>query len=307
MKKTRAYLLIVFAAILWGGIGYFYSSLRAAGFSAMQVVAIRVVIAAVLLASVVLLTKPGLFRIRLRDVWCFAGTGVISLLFFNWCYFSAISRMSLSVAAVLLYTSPVFVMLFSVVLFGEKLNIQKVAALTLTVAGCALVSGVTAGFGAINLTGILLGLGAGIGYALYSIFGRCALQRGYDPVTISLYTFIFASVGAIPLSGIFGSLELFGGGPASSLSTIGGALGIGVLCCIFPYLLYTKGLAGVENSKAAIIAALEPVVAAVIGVTVLHEMLTLPKIAGMLLILSSIFLLNLQTGQKGPGHNTSDL
>lgn len=48
----------------------------------------------------------------------------------------------------------------------------------MAVAGCALVSGITNGVGTVSVEGMLLGLGSGIGYGLYSVFGRMALERG---------------------------------------------------------------------------------------------------------------------------------
>ena len=173
-----------------------------------------------------------LLRIHLKDIWCFMGTGMVSLAFFNWCYFTAIDKMSLAVAAILLYTSPIFVMLFSLVLFGERLSQRKIIALALTFLGCIFVTDWLGGGGNITPSGVLVGIGAGIGYALYSIFGRFALNKGYDSMTISLYTFIFAALGTVPLSGLFvmGSILW-------QRETLLPAAGIGILCCC---LLYTS-------------------------------------------------------------------
>ena len=284
--EKQASLMIMLAAVLWGGIGVFFKQLSALGFTSMQVVAIRVLTAAIVLGLVVLITDRRLFKIHLKDIWCFIGTGMISLVFFNWCYFTAIEKMSLAVAAILLYTSPIFVMLFSLVLFGEKLSSRKLMALVLTFLGCVFVTG-QAGGGHITPSGILIGIGAGIGYALYSIFGRFALNKGYDSMTISLYTFVFAAIGAAPLSGVLQA------GPILWQSeTLLPAAGIGILCCVFPFLLYTKGLAGVENGKAAILATVEPAVACLISFGWLSEAVTPGKLSGIALIFCSVLLLN---------------
>ena len=55
-----------------------------------------------------------------KHLWYFVGTGMISLAFFNSRYFACIERSNIGLAALLLYTAPVFVMLFSAVLFGEN-------------------------------------------------------------------------------------------------------------------------------------------------------------------------------------------
>lgn len=286
--KTKSCIFIIIAAALWGGIGVFFNMLSAAGFTQMQVVAIRVTAAAIALTLYILVKDRSLLRVKLRDCWCFVGTGIISLVFFNWCYFTAIELTSLAVAAVLMYTSPIFVMLFSALLFHEHITGKKVVALLMTFLGCLFVAGV---FGssdyAFSLSGILIGIGAGVGYALYSIFGRFALEKGYPSVTISEYTFLFATLGALPLSRIWESAHLL-----ALPETIGGALGIGVLCCVFPFILYTQGLAGVETSKAAIMATVEPAVAAVLSFALYGESLLGFKGVGILLIFGSVVLLN---------------
>ena len=71
-----------------------------------------------------------------------------------------------------------------------------------------------------------------------------------------------------------------------------GALGIGVLCCALPYCLYTDGLRHVEAGKAAILATVEPFVAALLGILVYHEAVTPYKLLGMAAILGAVVLLN---------------
>lgn len=100
---------------------------------------------------------------------------------------------SLSVAAVLLYTAPAFVMVLSYLLFHEKFTVRKSIALVLTFVGCVFVTGIIGSSQTLSGKGILIGIGAGFGYALYSIFGRFALKKGYDSFTISFYTFFCCS------------------------------------------------------------------------------------------------------------------
>ncbi|MBO5283794.1 MAG: EamA family transporter [Lachnospiraceae bacterium] len=286
--KTKSTIYIILAAALWGGIGVFFNVLSDVGFTQMQVVAIRVTAAAAALTLYILIRDRSLLRVKLKDCWCFVGTGIISLVFFNWCYFTAIEMTSLAVAAVLMYTSPIFVMLFSAVLFQEKINNTKILALIMTFIGCLFVAGVfSSGDYGFTPLGILIGVGAGIGYALYSIFGRFALEKGYHSITISEYTFVFATLGALPLSRIWESAPLLAQG-----ETLIGALGIGVICCVFPFILYTQGLSGVETGKAAIMATIEPAVAAVLSFLLYGESLLGFKGIGILMIFTAVILLS---------------
>ena len=290
MKKLRYTISILLAGCLWGFMGLFTRNLYALGFDAPGALIVRCGIAAVLFAVLLLIKDPKLFRIRLRDLWCFLGVGLCSLLFFTWCYFQCIRLTSLSMAAVLLYTAPSIVMVLSLFLFREKLTKMKVAALVLAFAGCCLVSGLG---GEMNVAGVLFGLGAGLGYALYSIFARFALLRGYDSRTINFYAMLIGTLGAVAIWGGGEPLRLM----TSSVPAALWCAATGLFSCFLPYLLYTYGLSGTETGKAAVMASTEPVVATLVGAVLFREALTVRSVLGVALVLLAIAALNLKRKQ----------
>ena len=288
-NQMKGVLFVLLAGICWGSIGLFIRTFNRAGLYSMDMVVLRSVFTCLAMTLFLLFYDRKLLRIRLRDLWCFLGTGIVSMVFFNYCYFSLISLSSLSVAAVMLYTAPVFVMLLSAPLFGERITGRKVLALFLTVLGCIFVTGVIGDAASLSLRAILFGLGAGLGYALYSIFSRCALQRGYHSFTISLYTFLFASLAALPLVDPGRILSVSTSSPFMFFFSIA----CGIVTTALPYIVYNFGLSSMENGRAAIIASIEPVVATLIGFFVFREALTLGNLAGILLVLGAITLSNL--------------
>jgi len=285
--KHRIYVLA--AAFLWGCIGVYFKELVARGFDPIQIVFIRTSIAMLGLGLWLLVTNRDAFRIWLKDIWCFLGTGVVSLLLFNWFYFRAIEEAGLAIAGVLLYTAPAIVTILSALLFKEKLKRSGWCILIVIVTGCALVSGIIGGASEVTAAGILFGLGSGFGYALYSIFSRYALQRGYSPQTISFYTFLFCTLACFPFAvsvGVNPVIQL--NDPVMwSLS-----LAIGLVGCLFPYWLYTKGLSGLTGAAASMTATLEPVVAVLFGVFLYSEALMIWQIVGIVLVLGGIVLLS---------------
>lgn len=284
--QTRSMILILLAAACWGMIGVFSRALSAAGATPIQITAVRCVIVAALLTAFLLIKDRSLLRVRLRDLWMFFGTGICSFLFFNLCYFYTQSQTSLSAAAILLYTSPFFVMLISAAVFREKLTAAKIIALFVAFGGCVLITGVLGGGAKVPLIAIITGVGSGLGYGLYSIFGKLALRR-YDILTVTAYTFIFAGVGAVP----FSSPATLCGMIFSDGKLVLCALLLGVMCTLTPFVLYTKGLSGIDSGKAAVIAYAEPAVATLVGAAVFHEPITLAKTAGILLVLAAILIL----------------
>ena len=280
-------LLILLAGVFWGSMGVFTRPLNAFGFSSLHLVFVRLGLGAAVFALILLLHDRDGLRIRARDIPLFLGLGLVSVLFFTFCYFRAIELLPLSTAAILLYTSPIWVMLMSALFFREKITLRKILALVLAFGGCVLVSGVSGGQSAGS--GLLFGLGAGFGYALYSIFGTVALRR-YRLMTVTFYTFLIAAAGSFLLCGrpaLFAALAAVR--EASMLWLIPAAA---VVTAVIPYLAYTKGLQTTEASRAAILATIEPVVATVLGALVYRERLSLPAFLGILSVLAAIVLLN---------------
>ena len=292
MKKNAYTVSILAAGCLWGFMGLFRRYMGEAGFTSSGVIVLRCGVAAVCFGLTLLFTGPAQFKVKLRDLWCFLGSGVVSLLFFTFCYFQAMNYMSLSAAAILLYTSPAFVVVLSALLWREKLTRRKLAALALTFGGCVLVTGVLGGGAQVTLRGFLLGLGSGFFYALYSIFGRYALAR-YGPYTVTLYTFVFAGAGSL----VFLNPEELGVAIQTE-GTLPAALGLVVVSTALPYLLYTAGLARVESGRAAILASVEPVVAALVGVLVFREPMSPTLGVGILCILGAVLLLRERAPEK---------
>lgn len=289
-KAIIGSILIILAGCFWGSMGVFVRKLGTYGFSPIQIVSIRVTLAALIFALVLFVKDRAGFKISLRDLPLFLGLGFGSILFFTVCYFTAITMMSLSTAAILLYTSPVWIMLMSVLFFREKLDKKKVIALVIAFAGCVLVSGIS-GEGMTPI-GLLVGLGSGIGYGLYSILGTIALRR-YSPYTVTTYTFIFSAIGSWGICRPADMINKF-----SNEADLGSLI---VFCCltalitaVIPFLAYTLGLERVEASKAGIIATVEPMVATLIGIVVFSEPLTIMSGLGILLILAAVVILNLK-------------
>ena len=287
--KNRALAAVLAAGTFWGTMGFFARSLYAAGFGPLEVAQTRITTGLVFVGLYILLFNRSQFKVKLKDIWCFLGTGIVSLLLFSTCYFSALNYTSLAVAAILLYTAPFFVMILSLFLFKEKLNGKKILALLLAFTGCVLVSGV-GGDTAFSWKGILLGLGSGFFYALYSIFGRYAINRGYGAWTMTFYTFLFCSIGCAFLS----DWQVIGSTLTNDSSNILWVLGLGFVTAFLPYVLYSTGLEHMESSKASILASVEPVVSALFGVFVFHEPISALGILGIALVLGAIVVLNVK-------------
>ena len=285
MKKYLPHIFVLSAGILWGLIGIFSRALSAAGLSPRSIVLVRNLGGLVLLVVLFLLTDRSVFKIKLKHLSIFFGTGIVSVLLFMLCYFSCQRMCSLAVAGSLLYTSPAFVVIFSALLWKEKITGKKLAALLIALLGCTFVTGLWTGELTVTLAGALFGVGSGLFYGLYSIFGRYALEH-YKPYTVTFYTFAFAGIGSLF---VMKPAELAVG--LAAPGALWYALGLVVVSTVLPFLLYTRGLAKLDSGKAAILACIEPVTSAVVGILVFSEPMSLSVLLGLVCILVSVYIL----------------
>ncbi len=289
MKDKKGLLFVILAGILWGTAGVFVRYLEKVGFSSIQMAFTRLTITAILFVAAVFFYDKKLFKIKLKDLWVFICSGLLSVLFFTLCYYETMEIAPVSVAVILLYTAPIFVMIMSCLFFKEKLTVRKIIACGIAFLGCLFISGVL-GVNAVPLRAVFTGLLSGFGYALYSIFGRVAINKGYSSITITMYTFIFASLGSVPFARVGELPALING----SFAVFGMAFLFAVVNALLPYLFYTIGLTHIESGKASIFASVEPVVATLISTFFMREILDIYGILGIILVICAVVLLNLK-------------
>ncbi|HEY0971604.1 MAG TPA: EamA family transporter [Gemmatimonadales bacterium] len=268
---------IILAATLWGLLGpVAYVALRE-GVSPLEIAFWRAAMAAVLYAAHA--AVRGSWRIARGDLPAVVAFGAVGVSVFYGSYMLAVERGGAALAAVLLYTAPAWVALLARIFLGERLGVRKLVALAATLAGVVLVA--TAGGGEVRAgaTGIALGLVAGWSYALYYLFGRRYFAR-------------YEAAGVLALALPVGALGLL---PFVDFVPKGGAAwGALVFLAVVPtygaYLLYGAGLRRVEATRAATVATIEPVVAAVAAYAVFGERLSPMGYVGAAVVLGGVLL-----------------
>ena len=286
MKKT-AFLSIVAAGVLWGTSGIFVHYMAPYGFSSLQMTAVRGAVSLICMSVFLLCRKPSLFRVTLKELLLCAGCGFG---FFGTaaCYFAAMQIVGVSTAVMLMYTAPVFVMLYSTLFFGEGLSSLKAIAVVCMLLGCALVSGVVGGV-RFEPLGILLGMLSALSYAAYNVFTKISLRCGANASTVTLYTFFFMA-GAAILSCKPREIVTFVA--SAPIAVIALSIGLGIITSVLPYFLYALALRELPVGTASALSVVEPMAATVFGVLVFRETPGLLACIGILLILTAVLLLS---------------
>lgn len=284
---SSGYIFIFISGILWGFIGLFIKQMAASGSTPVLTSFLRVFFAFLIL-FVVCCVKYGLkaFVIDSKTLLSCAFIGLICYGLYNITYSFSVTETGVSVSAVLLNISPVFTLIFSAVLFTEKITPRKIAAILINIVGCVL----TATNGQMDLrlisaAGILAGIGAGICYSLTPIAGRLASGRA-NPYVVSMYSYLFATV----FLGLW--MQPWKNPIHLNSQILLWGFFYGLIPTAVTYILYYKGLQRItESSKVPVIASIETVVATTIGITLYGEHLGPISIFGILLVLLSIIVM----------------
>jgi len=223
------------------------------------------------------------------------------LAIFNALWTLSVSLNGAAISTVLAYCSAGFTALLGWWFLKERLNWAKILAVFLSLGGCVLVSGaLDPQSWQLNLLGILTGIFSGLAYAVYTLMGRSASERGLNPWTTLFYTFAFATVfllvfNLLPVTQLPGKAAYPG-----DLLWLGSALGgwaILFLLAAGPTLtgfgLYNVSLGYLPSSVVNLIVTLEPAITAVMAYFLLGELLNGLQIGGGLLILAGVVFLRL--------------
>ena len=282
----------ILSGILWGSTGLFVRSLAGMGMNSLTIMFSRVFLAMFMLLIGILLYDRSLLKIKIRDLWIFIAAGLIGTLGLNFCYNESISRLTLSLSAVLLSLAPVFVLLMAAVFFKEKITVKKFGCMILAIFGCALVSGIFEETSAMQWSalGLFIGVLSGFFYALYSIFSRIAIERGYHALTITFYCIFLIAAVLVPFADWNSIGHVLALNPAKN-----GILMFlhSLFASVLPYVLYTLSLNYMETGKASILASAEPVAAMLFGLFFFSEIPTPLSLAGLALTITALALLSL--------------
>ena len=296
MKKFIP-ILPILSGIFWGGGGIFIRRLMELNINSFTVVSSRVIVASIIFFICVFLYDRSLIKIKLKDLWIFVSAGILGILGLNICYNEAVKQLSLSLSAVLLSLSPIFVLIFANIFFKEKITVKKIVCMILALLGCFFASGVLETNETMHWTyfGIFIGFMGAFFYGLYSIFSKLAIIKNYNTLTVTLYALISIAIISLPFT------------DWKALSNVVVENGSGMLVfmlfhslctSVFPYAFFTIALGYMDAGKASILASGEPIAAMIFGVFFYHEIPTLLSVIGVLLTLTALTLLSFPEKNK---------
>jgi DME family drug/metabolite transporter len=279
VDKPRA--LVLLAAVLFGTTG----TARALGpdISPLGVGASRIAVGAALLAGVAAVMA------RRRHFGGGSGwsakavlAGGVGVAGYQLSFFAAVAGTGVAVGTVVaLGSAPVFAGLLSRVTSGAKLDARWAACTALATAGVALL--VASGDAAtVSPLGVALALGAGIGYAAYTVAAKHLLDQGHGPEQVMARTFGTGALILLPI------IPATGFTAVSTAPALAEALYLGAIPTALAYVLFARGLSHLPTAEVATLTLAEPLTAAALGTVVLGEQLTPAAGLGAAMILAGL-------------------
>lgn len=276
---TIGYLYILASGALWGTTGIFARYLYQADIPSQQLAFLRNLLAMLMFTLVLLLGKRSAFKVKLSHLPLLASVGLTNVTLFTWFYFYTIEKSTITQAVFLMYIGPVFAVMMGRLFLGEGLGRAKLTALALSVGGLLMLTGM---YNPTQLTmskeAVLAGFATAVVYGFARTSGKLAL-RTCSHWSTTFYSFAF---GVSVLFVLTKPHDFFLQLSASNWLLIGF---MALVPGMAAYICFFKGLQLVEASRASILGAIEPVVAALLALAVFGEVLSPLGIGGALLIL----------------------
>lgn len=273
----KYYLMFVAAMLIFGSNGVFASMLEMSG---PQLVLLRTLIGGAVLLIIILISRSRTPKeVLLREKWRLLFAGVC--LGANWALlFEAYNLMNVSLATLTYYTAPVLVLVLAPLVLKERQNGLAYLGMAVVIVGMLLVVGTDFGEGGVSATGLIVGLGSAVFYAMLmlvnkQINGVSGLNLTFIEIVIAaviLLPYVFATSGGVPLPtdarGIFALLFLC-------------TVNTGFACW-----LYFSSMNRLPAKAVALMGYFDPVSALIFSAVFLDERLSGVQLAGAVLVLA---------------------
>lgn len=286
-EKSKGTLCGIVAAVSYGMNPLGALSLYRAGINTNSVLFYRYALAAVLLAALLLVQKTSL-RITRREFSVLGLLGLLGVMFAvsSLTLFMSFHYMDAGIASTLLFVYPVMVAVIMAIFFRERISLVTVLSISLALCGIALLYRGEGG-AVLNTAGVVLVMASSLSYALYIVVvNRASLNMSSVKLTFYVLLFGVAAIVLYSLCCPDQPLQLL-----STPSMWGWAAMLALIPTVVSLVLMTVAVHAIGSTPTAVMGALEPLTAVVIGVTIFGELFTARLATGIGLILLAVTLI----------------
>ena len=296
LKTRRSELLLILSALMFASNGIASKLLLDGHITPWRLAQIRAVSACAILALYVWRKAPKSLRLKRSEILPLVSYGVLGIAMVQALYFLAISRMHVSIALLIEFTAPVWIVVYLRVIKRKHVPNQMWLALLLALSGLALIAQIWDGL-TLDGIGVIAGFGASFMLAFYFLCGE-ALSESRDNQSITMWGFFFAGlawclvlpVWSFPFDVFMESIPLEGALEGNSAPGWVLILYVVLVGTIFPYLCVMVGLRNLKASTTSAFGLLEPIFVGIIAWFWLAESWTVIQLAGGVIVIAGIYM-----------------
>lgn len=288
-ESTKAHFALIVSGLLFGANYWIAKGLMPLYMQPMQIIFVRGAMALLLFWLVSLFYK-GMEIPERKDHLILALCGLTGIALNQALFFTGLSLTSPVDTALIHSGSPIIVLLFSVWIAGERTGRSKITGMVLGALGAVLlvVQGNFSSDGDNHMLGNTLIFMNIVSYSLYLVLIKPLMQK-YSAITIMKWVFLYGFLFALP----FCIPSIAAIKPDSFTPFAWFSITYIVIGTTFiTYLLTSYSLRTVSAGVAGYYIYMQPVIAALIGIILFNETLTLAKIIASFMVFTGVFLVN---------------
>jgi drug/metabolite transporter (DMT)-like permease len=287
VTRRTAVISVIASAACFATLGVLTKWAFAHGAEPLSLLAVRFALAAVVMGGMQAVRDPRALRVSRGDLVRFVGLSFTGYGAASLCYSFAVREIGASVTTVLLYTYPALVSIIGWLFLKERFPPRRVAAVALTFLGCALVANVFSAGSSVTVRGLLLGLGAGLGYAVFNILSFRTLART-PRLTVMSYTFGFSAVAMAIVAGLTGSLQAVAHWDVQAWLAMALIVAVPTFAAV---MLYLGGIRRMGAAQGAVVSTLElPFTVMLAAALFVDERLGALQLVGAAIVLAGVVL-----------------
>lgn len=287
MERRTALIAVVASAACFATLGILTQWAFLHGAEPMSLLAVRFAVASAVMAIAQAVRDPRALKVAKADLLRFLGLSLTGYGAASLCYSFAVKEIGASVTTVLLYTYPALVSIIGWIFLRETFPPKRIAAVVLTFAGCALVADVFSAGLRVNASGLALGLGAALGYAVFNVLSFRTLQST-PRLTLMAYTFAFSAVGLGVAAAANGTLPSVMRWDAFAWGAVALMVAVPTFAAV---MLYLGGIRRMGPAQAALVSTMElPFTVAFAALAFPAEWLSPLQLLGAAIVLGGVVM-----------------
>ena len=296
LTARRSKLLLILSALMFSSNGIASKLLLDGHITAWRLAQIRALSACAILAIYLWRKAPQTFRIKRPEILPLVAYGIIGIAMVQALYFLAISRMHVSIALLIEFTAPVWIVVYLRVIKRRHVPNQMWLALILALTGLALIAQIWDGL-TLDGIGVIAGFGASFALAFCFLCGE-SLTEKRDNQSITMWGFFFAGfawclvlpIWNFPFDVFTTAIPLEGALEGSSTPGWVLILYVVLIGTIFPYLCVMAGLKNLKASTTSTFGLLEPIFAGIVAWIWFAESWTVIQLIGGVVVIAGIYM-----------------